>query len=76
MPPSPNRRPNGPEAHGVHLPHCLMAPCAQQTRSGVTVISLDLRNQDNGAKPHDLLLPEELCHFISMMSEFMELCGV
>lgn len=77
MPPSPpNRRPNGPEAHGVHLPHCLAAPCAQQTRSGVTVISLDLRNRRTTGETTTLLLPEELCHFISMMSEFMELCGV
>lgn len=68
----PSKRPRG----CLGPPHCLAAPGAQQTRSGVTVISLDLRNRRTTGETMPLLLPEELCHFISMMSEFVELCGV
>ena len=68
----PSKRPRG----RLGPPHCLLAPRAQKTCSGVTVISLDLRNSRTTGETTTLLLPEELCHFISMMSEFMKLCGV
>ena len=68
--------PKRPRVPWVLPPHRLAAPHAQQTCSGVTVISLDLRNRRATGETTTLPLPEELCHFISMMSECMELFGV
>lgn len=82
MPPSPSNshpnRPKSPVASTSPPARPRPSPCASgpTNKLWVTVNGLCLHNQRPTGKTMTLVPLQELCHFISVMSESVELCGV